>query len=155
MDLLSLKMTSFEDTPRNERQTRDAFPWLGLVQGADGGRWATYVIREIASADPKDLTATDAGQRRTRVNVRGDLTLHGRTAPCDALLEATVAFEGSRGRAMHLRTVDDISVNLGAHEVSPPKEGYAALAEDDRHIVDGLAGTTEVALDLALEPAAR
>jgi hypothetical protein len=46
-------------------------------------------------------------------------------------------------------------VNLGTYEVRPPKEGYAALAEDDRRIVEGLAGTADVALDLALEPASR
>lgn len=152
VDLLSLTMTSFENTPRNEAQTRDAFPWLGLVRGADHGRWATYTIREIASADPKDLTSSNPGQRRTRVTAKGDLTLHGHTAPCDALLEATVAFEGARGRAMHLRTVDDISIRLDTYEVAPPKEGVTQLDEEDRRIVDGLAGTADVALDLALEP---
>jgi hypothetical protein len=57
---------------------------------------------------------------------------------------------------MHLRTVDDMTVKLAAYGVLPP-EGYAkhvaeTLAEADRAIISALAGTADVALDLALEP---
>jgi hypothetical protein len=56
---------------------------------------------------------------------------------------------------MHLRTVEDVPVRLATYEVKPPPEGRGKqLAEVDRQIVDSLVGTADVALDLALEPAA-
>jgi hypothetical protein len=149
-DLLSLEMTSYEDKAKNTQQTREALAWLDLAGEADTVRWATFVIREITSADPRDLASMDAAQRRTRVKAVGDLTLHGHTAPCEAILEATVAFEGTRGRTMHLRTVEDIPVSLAVYEVQPPSG--SALAKADQRIVDALVGTADVALDLALEP---
>src|SRR6185295_20399358 len=44
-DLSSLEMTSYEDVARNAAQTKDAAQWLGLGEGDDRMRWATFVIR--------------------------------------------------------------------------------------------------------------
>jgi hypothetical protein len=155
-DLASLKMTSFEDVTKNDLQTSRAFSWLHLVEDGDRFRWATYLIRGIESAEPKDLASASGSQRRTRITATGDLSLNGRTAPCRAVLEANVAFEGTRGRAMHLRTVDDIALSLAPYDVIPPRDRRGAdFNEADDLVLETLDGTADVALDLALEPAPR
>ena len=152
-------MTSFEDEVKNAKQTEDALFWLGVDAKAapdvrERYQWATFTIRAFRSAEPRDLADAPSAQRRTRVVATGDLSLHGVAAPCEAELEATVAFDGSRGRAMYLRSVSDVRVDLAPHDVRPGDERGQFLTRAKRLLLDDVAGAADVALDVALEPVA-
>jgi hypothetical protein len=148
MDLASLATSSFEDDAQNRKQASDVRSWLGVAGSggpADSGdpeRWATFTIREIASAEPRALSGDAGSPRKVRAKARGDLTLHGRTVSREVDLEATVAFEGGRARSMFVQTLGDLVIPLSACDLHP-REG------------DEFAESAEVGLQLAAEPTPR
>jgi hypothetical protein len=139
-------MSSFEDAAQNRKQTSDALSWLDVAWPAtpadsDGGyRWATFALRSVTSAEPRDLSADAGSPRKVRAKATGDLTFHGRTETHEVQLEATVTFEGGEAKHMFVQTVRDVVVPLSAHDLRR-QEG-----------ADG-ADSADVGLQFAAEPA--
>jgi hypothetical protein len=139
VDLASIAMTSFVDAEQNRRQTDDAKRWLEIDEG---NRWAKFIVRQIASAEPADLTSGQGSVRKARVHALGELSLHGSVRPLEATLEASVSFEGTTPRYALVRTVDDLHVDLAAFEIR------------SRDLLrDKVGDTADVALTMALESA--
>jgi polyisoprenoid-binding protein YceI len=143
MDLASLAMSSFEDSAQNRKQTSNALTWLDVAESStpadsgEGHRWATFALRNITSAEPRDLAADAGSPRKVRARATGDLTFHGRTVTHEVELEATVAFESGEAKHMFVQTVRDVVVPLSAHDLRPQ---------------DG-ADVADVGLQFAAEPA--
>jgi hypothetical protein len=147
VDLASIAMTTFVDADQNRRQTEDAKRWLEIDEGS---RWARFTVREISSAEPRDLTSTPGSVRKTRVHALGELSLHGSARPMEATLEASVSFEGAAPRYALVRTVDDLHVDLAAFEIRPRDEAGRLLAKATDLIRDKVGETADVAVTLAL-----
>jgi polyisoprenoid-binding protein YceI len=152
MDLASLAMSSFEDAAQNAKQTAGALSWLHVAEPAtsadsgEGNRWATFALRNVTSAEPRDLSGDAGSPRKVRAKATGDLTFHGRTVTHEVELEATVAIEGGEAKRMFVQTVGDVVVPLSAHDLRPPNGAEGADA------LDG-AASADVGLQFAAEPA--
>jgi hypothetical protein len=158
IDLTSLTMSTFKDASENEKQTTDALTWLEVHERGtqadvrERNRWATFTIARIESAEPRDLTSIEGAQRRARISARGDLSLHGGTTSHRVELEAAVAFDRSVPKTMHMRTIQDLRLNLEEHQIQPRDAKGKLLARLSQPLQDKLADSADVAVSVAAKP---
>jgi polyisoprenoid-binding protein YceI len=125
MDLDDLKTFTFDDASKNTAQTEHAHNWFEIGTDVapdvkERNRWARFTITAIEQATPTKLAdAPDHGGRAVKVVAKGDLKLHGVTAPKTVTLTAVFSGPPDAPTSVRLKTSEPFAVSLNEHDVKP------------------------------------
>jgi polyisoprenoid-binding protein YceI len=161
MDLDDLKTSTFDDPGQNGAQTEHAHNWFEIGSDVRGevmekNRWAHFTITRVEDAAPMRLAdAPDNDGRKITAAVKGDLWLHGVSAPKTVKLEAVFIGSATAPNALRIRTLEPFEVSLQQHDVKPRDalgkfiSGSLEVVFRNKKIVD----TARVSIDnLTLQP---
>jgi hypothetical protein len=147
-------------------QTKHARTWLEVV--VDGKtdeqrRWADFAIRSIDGLSAADLTKVAPTQdgsgdvRRVRMNVHGDLLVHGHIVQKDDVVE--VAFRYAPGAAadarptrIEMKSKEPMRVVLKENDIRP-RDTQGKIAAWTANLVAKVAETADVTVDISAVPA--
>ena len=157
---LSTFATHTFHSDKDATQTEHAQTWLEVKVGDkvdEEKRWVTLTIRSVESASVPSLVlapVTNDGGGDVRVvtmKVRGDLHLHGRDLPQEAVVD--VSFygfhdgEGGRPRRVEVRSREPMHLVLKDYDVRP-RDPAGQLVAWTTQLVSKVAETADVTVNL-------
>jgi len=159
VDLDALVTQTFDDASEDKSQTEHAHNWFEIgtdvePKRREENRWARFFLRSVEEASAADLAsaAEKAGERTVNVTARGDLWLHGVSAPKTVKLAATFQGPPSAPTRLRLVTAEPLLVSLKEHDVKPRdvagKFLNGALEKVGKKIDDAV----QVSLDVTATP---
>ena len=109
---------------KSEPQNKHARTWLEISPDTPEkdlavNRKVTFTIKSIEAVGEKDLTKLTGAERKLLLKVKGDFTLHGKTAEKVAELEATFKLEGDKPVSVTIKSTKPFAVGLAEHDVRP------------------------------------
>lgn len=124
MDMTTLETHTFGDDGKDKTQTEHALGWLQVGSSNPEDlrskyRLATFTIQEVISAAPKSILAAQGDPRTAELTVKGDFSLHGRSAVKTVKLTCAFTMEGDKVKSVSVKSVDPVLVNLKAHDIQP------------------------------------
>ncbi len=124
LDMTTLSTHTFGEAGKDTKQTADALTWLEVSDSVDGKlkkehQWASFAIRSIGSAEPRDLTALTGDERTAKIKASGDLLLHGHKSAHDVELDVEFTMTGGEGTKVKFKTSKPMTIALDAHKVEP------------------------------------
>lgn len=161
LDVTTLTTHTFGDEGKDKKQTLDALTWLEVSDAVDGKlkaehQWATFAIRSVASAEPRDLTKATGSERTAKLRANGDLLLHGHKSAHEVELEAKFTLTGERPTSVEFKTTRPMAIALDAHKVEPRDDVGKLVGWAVNNVLrDKVAETAAVSFVLTATPAAR
>jgi hypothetical protein len=157
---LSTFATHTFHSDKDATQTEHAQTWLEVKVGGkidEEMRWVRLTIRSIESTSVPSLAlapATNDGGGEVRVvtmKVRGDLHLHGRNLPQEAVVDVSFSGfyegEGGRPRRVEVRSREPMHLVLKDYDVRP-RDPAGQLVAWTTQLVSKVAETADVTVNL-------
>jgi hypothetical protein len=158
IDLSTLKTTTFGDEGKDGKQTVDALTWLEVADRIDDAdlvkkyRYASFAIRSIESAEPKDLSKGGAS-RSAKITAKGEMLVHGHKSEHTVKLEVKFTFDGNKPSKLMLTTAAPIALDLEAHEIRPRDTVGKLVGWAGKTVLrDKVAEQAKIALQLEATP---
>lgn len=154
LDLSTLKTTTFGDAGQDARQTAHALNWMEIGDEVPSEtrtryRTATFRIDQVVSAEPSALGAETGS--RSRVKVRGSMTLHGVRSEHEVELEITAEGDPNAPTALRVVSKKPLRLSLKQHDIKPRDLAGRFLAGALEQVGQKISDTVQVSLDLRLE----
>lgn len=147
---------------KNAKQNEHARDWLQLVpregevtpEQAQKNRFAEFKLEKVETAMP-DVAALSGAERKATASVSGDFLLHGRKAKKNAKLELVFEYAGDELKAVRVKSVEPIPVNLDEFEVHPRDATGKLVQSVTDAIASNLKGKLSNVAPITLEFTAR
>jgi hypothetical protein len=117
---------------KSEPQNKHARTWLEISpdtpdkERKENSR-VTLTIKSIEVTGEKNLLKIPGAERKVSLKVTGDFTLHGKTVPKVAELDATFKMDGDKPVSVAIKSTKPFAVGLAEHDVKP-RDAFGKLA---------------------------
>ena len=123
----------FTEETKNAKQNAHMKTWFQISKDApakmrEANRWITLKVNKISKPSANDVTQLQGDARKIKATVEGNFTLHGRTEPKKAAVQATFNYKGDALQSVSIRSVRPVSVSLTQHDIQP-RSAFDKLAQ--------------------------
>jgi hypothetical protein len=118
-------------------------------------RNATFTIREVTAAEPKNIAGMSGDSRAATVTAKGDFFLHGKSVEKTVELACTFQYEGGALKSVSVKTAKPAVVSLKEHAIEPRDDkGEVVLSKVLELFGKKVAEEAQVTFELTAKPGA-
>lgn len=160
MDLTTLETHTFGEEGKDKTQSEHAHGWLQVGSSSAEDvrgkvRNATFTIKDVTAAEPKNIMAATGDSRAAKVTAKGDFFLHGKTVEKTVELEVTFQYEGATLKSVAVKTAKPAVVSLKEHAIEPRDDkGEVVLSKVLELFGKKVAEEAQVTFELTAKPGA-